>query len=182
MRLEGWSGKWRAAIRSRRYRLRHCCVSFMRSAIWRGSRHIEIEREHRLRVALLGPAHHPAERRLADFGAQQSALGADDGIADFRHRQDVAHQFLAAFRHRQRAAPQAVDEIDLLHRIDAQIAGQPELIDAAADVAVAVLEQIDDISASAPRRCAARSPDRPAPRRPRSPSAWCGRDSRPRCS
>ena len=35
------------------------------------------------------------------------------------------------------------DHRDLLHRIDAKMAGEPELIDAAADVAIAILEQID---------------------------------------
>ena len=160
---------------------RHCCVSFMRSAIWRGSLQSRLSANTVCAAALLGPAHHPAQRRLADLGAQQAGLGADDGVADFRHRQNVAHQILAALRDRQHAAPQAVDEIDLLDRIDAQIAGQPELVDAAADVAVAIFKQVDDISASAPRRCAARSPDRPARRMPRSPSAGCGRDSTPRC-
>ena len=61
----------------------------------------------------------------------------------FGHRQDIAHQILAALGHRQYAAPETIDEIDLLDRIDTQVAGQPELVDAAADVAVAVVEQVD---------------------------------------
>jgi hypothetical protein len=40
---------------------------------------VEIERKHRLSTALLGPAHQPAERGLADFSTQQSALDAVDG-------------------------------------------------------------------------------------------------------
>ncbi len=47
---------------------------------------------------------------------------------------------LGSLGDRQRIAPQPVDEIDLLHRIDAQIAGEPEPIDAAADVVIAVIE------------------------------------------
>ena len=57
---------------------------------------------------------------LSPFGAQKSALGADHGVASLGHRQDIARQILAAFRDRQCAAPQAIEEIDLLHRIDAQ--------------------------------------------------------------
>ena len=64
------------------------------------------------------PTIQPSEG-CAAFGAEQSRFGADDGVADFRHRQDVAHQVLAALGDRQDAAPQAVDEIDLLQRIDA---------------------------------------------------------------
>src|SRR6202158_3078008 len=99
---------------------------------------VHVQGKHRLRRALLGPAHQPAERWLADLRAQQAALGADDGIAGFRDGEDIAHQVLAAPRDRQRAAPQPVDEIDLLNWIDAQIAGQPELVDAAANVAIAI--------------------------------------------
>src|SRR4029077_15383559 len=33
--------------------------------------------------------------------------------------------------------------IDLLHRVDAQVYRQPELVDIAADVAIAVFEQVD---------------------------------------
>src|SRR5436309_2803710 len=98
---------------------------------------IDIEGEYRLRAALFGPADDPAERGLAEFGAEQSGLGPDDRIANPGHGEDIAHQILATLRNRQRAAAQAVDEIDLLDRIDAQLAGQPELIDAAADFAVA---------------------------------------------
>jgi len=64
-----------------------------------------------------------------------------------------------------RRASQPVDEIDLLHRIDAKVAGQPELVNAAADVAVAVFEQVDKFLASAPARSAARFPDRPERRK-----------------
>src|SRR5258708_2119855 len=44
-------------------------------------RTIHVEREHGLRRALLGPANHPAQRRLASLGTQQTGLGADDGVA-----------------------------------------------------------------------------------------------------
>src|ERR1700710_1423014 len=104
---------------------------------------IHVQREHGSRAALFGPAHHPAERWLAEFGAQQPAFDADDGIANLRDRKDVAHQVLAAFGDRQYAAPQPVDEIDLLDRIDPQIAGEPEPVDAAANVAVAVFEAVE---------------------------------------
>jgi hypothetical protein len=46
-----------------------------------GLAHIHVERKYGVRATLLGPAHHPAERRFAEFGAQKAALGADDGIA-----------------------------------------------------------------------------------------------------
>src|SRR5665213_2820092 len=104
---------------------------------------IEIEGKHRGRAALLDPAYQPAERRVTGFRPEQAGLGADDGIADFGHRDDVAYQILATPGNRQRAAPQPVDEIDLLHRIDAQSAGQPELVDAAADVAIAIFKQVE---------------------------------------
>src|ERR1700738_2097060 len=104
---------------------------------------IEIEREHGLGAALLGPAYQPAQRWLADFRAQQSGLGADDSLADLRYRENIPHQVLAAFRHRQHTAPQTIDKIDLLDRIDPQFARQPELVDAATDVPIAVVEQID---------------------------------------
>src|SRR5215469_10178285 len=67
----------------------------------------------------------------------------DDRFSGPGDRQDVAHQVLAALADRQRAAPQAIDEIDLLNRVDAQISGEPELIDAATDIAVAVFKQVD---------------------------------------
>src|ERR1700733_76492 len=108
-----------------------------------GIAYIEIKREHSIGAALLGPAHQPAQRRLADLGPQKPRLGADDGIAHLGYGENIAHQILAALGDRQGAAPQPVDEIDLLDRIDAQIAGEPELVDAAADIAVAVLEQVD---------------------------------------
>src|SRR6266850_6967356 len=57
---------------------------------------IQIEREHGLGAALLGPANHPAQRRLANLGPQQPGLGADDSIAGFGDGQDIANQFLAA--------------------------------------------------------------------------------------
>src|SRR5258708_5525909 len=104
---------------------------------------VHIEREHRTRAVLLGPPDQPTERGPANLGTEKACLGTDDGIARFRDGEDIAHQFLAALRDRQRAAPQPVDEIDLLDRVDTQIAGQPELVDAAADIAVAVLKQIE---------------------------------------
>src|SRR6202035_827299 len=64
---------------------------------------VHVERKHGAGAALLGPAHHPAEPAL--FGAEQPALGADDGIAGLGHRQDVGYLFLAASRDPQRAAP-----------------------------------------------------------------------------
>src|SRR3974390_453898 len=104
----------------------------MRSATWRGSR-VSRLRATTLRASpLFGPTHQPAKRGLADFGAKQPALGADHGVANPGDGQDIANQLLTAFRHRQCAAPQAIDEIDLLNRVDAQSAGQPELVDAPA--------------------------------------------------
>src|SRR6476646_5012204 len=105
--------------------------------------YIEVERKHRLRIALLGPTDQPAQRRLAALRAHDAGFGADNRIARTRDRQDIAHQLLSAFRDRKRAAPQAIEEIDLLKRIDPQVTGQPELVDAAANVAVAVFEEID---------------------------------------
>src|SRR5215468_8972558 len=40
-------------------------------------------------------------------------------------------------------APQTVEEIDLLDRVDAEVAGEPELVDAASDIAVAVLKKVN---------------------------------------
>src|SRR4051812_267845 len=102
---------------------------------------VEIERKHRLRARFFRPSHHPSERRLAELGAEQPRLGADGGIADFGQGKYLANQILAAFRDRQRTAAEAVEKVDLLNGIDAQLAGQPELVDAAADVAIAVFEQ-----------------------------------------
>src|SRR4029077_19363839 len=104
---------------------------------------VEIERENRARIALLGPPPQPAERGFADLGTKQPALGADDGVAGLGDGQDIANQLLTAFGDGQCAAPQAIDEIDLLNRIDAQVSGQPELVDAAADIAVAIFEQVE---------------------------------------
>src|SRR6516164_7445798 len=102
---------------------------------------VEVEREHGARITLLGPTHEPAERRLADLGAEEPALGADDGVADLGDGQDIANQLLTSFGHRQCAASQAIDEIDLLNRIDPQVSGEPKLVDAATDIAVAIFEQ-----------------------------------------
>src|SRR5665213_1333753 len=71
---------------------------------------IEIECKHRRRAALLDPAYQPTERRVTGSNAQEAGLGADDGIANFCNRQDIAHQILAAPGDRQSAAPQPVDE------------------------------------------------------------------------
>src|SRR5579863_7983986 len=104
---------------------------------------VEVESEHRVRAALLGPPDQPSERGLADLGAQKSGFGANDRVSNFGDGQNIANKILGALGDRQHAAPQPIDKIDLLHGIDAQVAGEPELIDAAADVAVAVVEQID---------------------------------------
>src|SRR5450432_2490826 len=58
---------------------------------------IHIERKHRIRAALFGPADQPAERWLADLGTQQPAFGPYGSIADFRHGKNIANQVLAAF-------------------------------------------------------------------------------------
>src|SRR3954469_12447578 len=104
---------------------------------------IHVQCKNRVAAAVLDPPHHPAQRWLSGFGPEQAALGAYHGIADPSDRQYVAHDILTAFRNRQYAAPQPVDKINLLHRVDAKISGEPELVDAAADVAVAVFEQVE---------------------------------------
>ena len=129
-------------IRSRRHR-RHCCASVMRPATWRGSRASRLSANTVCALPFSAQPTTQPRHRLADLGAEQTGLGADHGVADLGHRQDIAHQVLAALRHRQHAAPQPIDEVDLLDRIDPQVAGQPELVDAAADVAIAVVEQVD---------------------------------------
>ncbi len=115
----------------------------MRSAIWRGSLQSTLS-ANTVRASPFSaqPTIQPSDG-LPASAPHQPALGPDDGIADLGHRQDIAHQLLAAFGHRQHAPAQPVDEIDLLDGIDAQIAGEPELVDAAADIAVAVFEQVD---------------------------------------
>src|SRR3954452_8805350 len=102
---------------------------------------IHVQRKNRVAAAVLAPPHHPAQR--SGCGPEQAALGAYHGIADPSDRQYVAHDILTAFRNGQYPAPQPVDKINLLHRVDAEISGEPELVDAAADVAVAVLEQVE---------------------------------------
>ncbi len=108
---------------------------------------VEVEGEHGLLAALLHPADQPADTGAdtAALGlvvdADQAALGADGGLAHLGDGQDVPRQLLGPPGGRQRIPPQPVDEIDLLHRIDAQIAGEPEAIDAAADVVIAVIER-----------------------------------------
>src|SRR5579872_5015600 len=94
--------------------------------------HVEIERKHRVRSALLGPTDQPAKRAVLVIG--ETSLGADDRVAHLGHRQNLDDQILAAFRNRQRPPPQP---------IDAHLAPHPELVDAAADVVVAVVEEID---------------------------------------
>ena len=47
---------------------------------------IHVERKHRMRVALLGPADHPAERGLAALGSEQPRLGADNAVTDLGDR------------------------------------------------------------------------------------------------
>jgi len=76
---------------------RHCCATFMRSAIWRGSRQSILSANTVCSLPFPTQAHQPAQRRLAEFGAQQAGLGADDAVADLGDGQDIAHQFLAAF-------------------------------------------------------------------------------------
>src|SRR4051812_49106099 len=119
-------GSDRADIREALLGQRHAGSHMARFA------NVDIQGEYRWRATLFGPADDPAERGLAQFGAEQAGLGPDGRIADPGHRENVADQLLAALRNRQRGAAQAVEEIDLLDRIDAQLAGQPELIDAAA--------------------------------------------------
>src|SRR5580692_6742938 len=103
--------------------------------------HIEIEREHRVRAALLGPSDQPAERAV--LAVRQAGLGADDCVADFGDGKNIAHEVLGTLRDRQHATPQPINEIDLLHGVDTQITPHPEPVDTAADIAVAVVERID---------------------------------------
>ena len=58
---------------------------------------------------------------------------------------DAAHDFLRTWRERQPAVGQATQEVDLLFGRDAQRAAQPERIDAAADVAIAVAGPVDPL-------------------------------------
>ena len=85
-----------------------------------------------MHLARLGPV----------IDADQSGLEVDGRIARLFHRHDIARQILAALRDRQHAAPKPIEKIDLLDGIDPQVAGEPEAVDAAADVPVAVIEQV----------------------------------------
>jgi hypothetical protein len=72
-----------------------------------------------------------------------AGLAVEARRAPLVEEQHVAHRREGRRRQRQRTGGQPLDQIDLLARADAERTGQPELVDAAGDVAVAVPEALE---------------------------------------
>jgi len=114
----------------------------------------EVHHEVRERPALaLDPSDPPVHRLLHRSG--RSGLGVKRVAAPALHDERLAHETLRALAHGKLALGEPAQEIDLLHRAHAKVALQPEEVDAAADVSVAVLELLHPFAharlAGAPR-------------------------------
>src|SRR5207302_870743 len=116
---------------------RHSSASFMRSALWRGSRTSRLSAN-----TVLAPPFSAQPTSQPSDGLPSSAP-TRPVLARMTASPDFVTGRISRTSSWQRPAAQPIDEIDLLDRIDAQIAGQPELVDAATDVAVAIFKQID---------------------------------------
>src|SRR6185312_3425898 len=87
---------------------------------------------------LLDPTHPPADG-IAKL-PRGAGLPVERVLRSLLEHERVSHEPLRALRHREIALGELAKERDLLHRADPDRALQPEMVDAAADVVVAVVE------------------------------------------